>query len=241
MAGTTFLIGIDDTDNAASPGTGRLARMLSDECARRGLTVRGVTRHQFLLDPAIPYTSHNSGACIAVESDNILHVRDFIFDFVARRSADGSDPGVCVAEISEVPAFVIEFANRATEQVVTMPEAFGLAKRASIALHGLGGTCQGIIGALGSVGLRASGNSGRFIDLPGLRELSGCVDGEAFDRIGVIVKHCGRERSPNAEDRYETLDWVRPRLAGGKAVLPVQWSEIQDAWIPVDKKGHATG
>jgi hypothetical protein len=241
MAGTTFLIGIDDTDNAASPGTGRLARMLSDECARRGLTARGVTRHQFLLDPAIPYTSHNSGACIAVESDNILHVRDFVFDFVARRSADGSDPGVCVAEISEVPAFVIEFANRATKQVVTMPEAFGIAKRASIAPHGLGGTCQGIIGALGSVGLRASGNNGRFIDLPGLRKLSGCVNGEAFDRIGVVVEHCGLERPPNAKDRYETLDWVRPRLAGGKAVLPVQWSEKEHAWTPVDKKRHATG
>lgn len=241
MAKTTFLIGIDDTDNATSPGTGRLARMLSDECARRGLAYLGVTRHQFLLDPAIAYTSHNSGACIAVGSDNGLDVRDFIFDFVAGKSADGSDPGVCVAEISQVPAFAVEFANRATEQVVTMSEAFGLAKRASIALYGLGGTCQGVIGALGSVGLRASGNNGRFIDLPGLRELQGCVSAEAFDRIGVAIEHCGCERSPGADDRYETLDWVRPRLTGGEAVLPVQWSGKEDAWIPLDKKGHATG
>ncbi len=241
MAKTTVLIGIDDTDNATSPGTGRLARMLSEECARRGLAPGGVTRHQFLLDPAIPYTSHNSGACIAVESGNGLDIRDFIFDFVARRSADGSDPGVCIAEISQVPAFVVEFANRATEQVVTMPEAFGLAKRASISLHGLGGTCQGIIGALGSVGLRASGDNGRFIDLPGLRELHGCVDAEAFDRIGVAVEHRGCERLPGVDDRYETLDWVRPRLTGGKAVLPVQWSERRDAWTPLDKKGHSTG
>ena len=241
MAKSTFLIGIDDTDNATSPGTGRLARTLSDECALRGLAPLGVTRHQFLLDPAIPYTSHNSGACIAVESENGLSNRDFIFDFIAIVSADGSDPGVCIAEISQVPAFVTEFAIRATEQVVTMPEAFGLAKQASIALHGLGGTCQGIIGALGSVGLRASGSNGRFIDLPGLRELRGCVNAGAFDRIGVAVEHRGCERSPGANDRYETLDWVRPRLAGGKAVLPVQWSEEKDAWIPVDKKGHATG
>jgi len=237
----TFLIGIDDTDNATSPGTGRLARMISQEFARLGLAPLGVTRHQFLLDPAIPYTSHNSGACVAVESENNLSIRDFVFDFVASKSAEGSDPGVCVADISEVPAAVMEFANRTTEQVVTMPDAFRLAKQASIALHGLGGTCLGIIGALGSVGLRASGNNGRFIHLPGLRELQGCVNAEAFGRIGITVEHCGRERAPGANDRYETLDWVRPRLTGGKAVLPVRWSEKEDAWIPVDKKGHATG
>lgn len=233
---TTFLIGLDDTDNQNSPGTGRLARMLSQECKRPGSTPLGVTRHQFLLDPAIPYTSHNSGACIALESENGLDLRDFVFDFVARKSAEDSDPGVCIADISKVPADVVKFANRATEQVVTMPEAFNLAKQASIVLHGLGGTCQGIIGALGSVGLRASGENGRFIDLTGLRELSGCVGIEAFDRIGIVIEHLSGKRSPGAKDHYETLDWIRPRLIGGKAVLPVQWSEEKDAWIPVDKK-----
>ncbi|MHC4369889.1 MAG: hypothetical protein ACYSW8_19940, partial [Planctomycetota bacterium] len=57
-----FLIGIDDTDNETSPGTGRLARQLLAECALRSLDPLGVTRHQFLVDPAIRYTSHNSGA-----------------------------------------------------------------------------------------------------------------------------------------------------------------------------------
>ena len=237
---TTFLIGIDDTDNDTSPGTGRLARLIAEQCANKGFEPLGITRHQFLLDPKIPYTSHNSGACIAVESENDLSIRDFVFDFIASKSADGSDPGVCIAEISKVHSAVVEFANRATKRIVTMPEAFSIAKRSLMALHGLGGTCQGIIGALGSVGLRASGENGRFIDLPGLRELSGCVGVEAFDRIGIIVEHRSGERSPGADDRYETLDWVRPRLIGGKAVLPVQWSEKEYAWIPVDKKGHAT-
>ncbi len=235
----TVLIGLDDTDNEESPGTGRLARMLSNECTRRGFNAGGVTRHQFLLDPAIPYTSHNSGACIAVESEKGLSIRDFIFDWVARESAKGSDPGVCVADISKVPAAVVDFANRATQQVVTMPEAFDLCRQAFMSLHGLGGNCQGIIGALGSVGLRASGENGRFIDLPGLRELSGCVGIETFDRIGVTIEHRCGQKSRGVNDRYETLDWVRPRLIGGKAVLPVHWSQEKDAWIPVDKKGHA--
>ncbi|MBL7188822.1 MAG: hypothetical protein ISS70_21045 [Phycisphaerae bacterium] len=237
---TTFLIGIDDTDNEASPGTGRLARNLSAECARRGLRPLGVTRHQFLLDRAIAYTSHNSGACIAVESEGGLKNRDFIYDFVARSSADGSDPGVCIANASAVPDFVVEFADRATRQIVTMVEAFDRARQASITLCGLGGTCLGVIGAIGSVGLRASGGNGRFIDLQGLRELSGCVNAAAFDRIGIRLEHCHCKRAPDVNDRYETFDWVRPRLTGGEAVLPVQWSEKKNAWIPVDRKKHGT-
>jgi len=235
-----FLIGIDDTDNQTSPGTGRLARRLSDECARRGLRPLGVTRHQFLVHPAIPYTSHNSGACIALESQDGLESAEFIYDFVAHNCADGSDPGVCLAKASDVPDYIVEFANLATRQVVTMADAFRLAKRASIALRGLGGTCQGVIGALGAVGLRASGNDGRFIDLPGLRELHGCIDVAAFDRIGVAVEYCGCGRATDADSRCETLDWVRPRLVGGKAVLPLEWCEQRNAWIPLDRKqGHS--
>ncbi len=236
-----FLIGIDDTDNDTSPGTGRLARRLSDECVQRGLRSLGVTRHQFLVDPAIPYTSHNSGACVAVESEEGRENWDFVYDFIAQNSADGSDPGVCVALSSDVPDFVIEFANLATREVVTMPQAFRLAKQASISLHGLGGTCQGIIGALGSVGLRAFGSDGRFIDLPGLRELEGCVSLDAFDRIGIVVEHCLGSRQPKRGDRCETLDWVRPRLIGGKAVLPLEWNELKNAWIPLDKKKDSAG
>jgi len=238
---TTFLIGIDDTDNQSSPGTGRLARRLCDECVQRGLHALGVTRHQFLVDPVIPYTSHNSGACIGIESGNGPEDWDFVYDFVARNCAEGSDPGVCVAAASDVPDFVIEFGNQAAQRVVAMPEAFRAAKRVSIALRGLGGTCQGVIGALGSVGLRASGNNGRFIDLPGLRELGSCVTAAAFDRIGVMVEHgpCGRE--PKTGDRYETLNWVRPRLIGGRAVLPVEWNQQKNAWIPLDKKKDTAG
>ena len=57
-----ILIGLDDTDNAVSRGTGYLARTLLGELARRGCRPIGVTRHQLLLDARIPYTSHNSSA-----------------------------------------------------------------------------------------------------------------------------------------------------------------------------------
>lgn len=63
--------------------------------------VRGVTRHQLLVDPRMPYTSHNS--C------NVVHLRiDRDVDLVALADAvqlvmladlqPGSDPGLCVAQ-----------------------------------------------------------------------------------------------------------------------------------------------
>jgi hypothetical protein len=231
-----ILIGIDDTDNETSPGTGRLARQLADECRFAGLRPAGVTRHQFLLDPAIPYTSHNSGACVRVDSDADAAVTEFAFEFIAQRSAAGSDPGVCIAAADQVPGELIDFGRAAAREVLTMEQAFATAERAGVLLRGLGGTRQGVIGALASVGQCASGNEGRFIDLPGLRLLCGCVRRQSFEDIGIRLEHRTSDRPPDAEDNYETFDWVRPRLIGGQAVLIVEWSGSRNAWIPVDRR-----
>ena len=61
-----ILIGIDDTDDSESTGTGCLAQRLVGVLGEAGLgSAVGITRHQLLIDPRIPYTSHNSSACIA--------------------------------------------------------------------------------------------------------------------------------------------------------------------------------
>ena len=229
------LIGLDDTDNQDSPGTGNLARRVFAECRARGARPLSVTRHQFLVDPRIPYTSHNSGACVAVESDDGLGAVAFAFDYVARASAEGSDPGVCVAVLDAVPTAVMDFGRRATREVLEMPEAFALAGEAGIELRALGGTGQGVIGALGSIGLHADGNDGRFIQIPGLRELPDRLGAGDFARVGIHLDHQAA-RQPAPGDAYETLGWVRPRLSGGRPVLPVEWNEVHNAWIPVDRK-----
>ena len=231
----TVLIGIDDTDNSTSAGTGRLARALRDLCVERGLRPLGVTRQQFLVDDRIPYTSHNSGACIAVDADGGPASVVFAFDFIAERAAPGSDPGVCVARLDAVPAEVITFGERAAREVVEMSEAIELARRTHIELRPLGGTGLGVIGALGSVGLHASGNCGRFIQLVGLRELPDRVGREDLTCLGIRLEHQGL-RTPTRNDVYETLGWVRPRLVRGEPVLPVAWSEENHAWLPVDRK-----
>jgi len=232
----TIFIGMDDTDNESSPGTGRLARRLCAECIKRGMQTLGVTRHQFLVDPRIPYTSHNSGACIAIASDVGLDALDFAFDFVAHHSADGSDPGVCIELAESVPAEIIAFGTLATRKVVAANDAYQLARSAGMALRRLGGTGLGVIGALACVGLRAGENNGRYIDLPGLRDLPDRVNYKSFAELGIELEYRGSSRSPKPGDTYETLGWIRPRLIEGKPVLIVKWSEEHNAWIPVDRK-----
>ncbi|MFB3890560.1 MAG: hypothetical protein ACE15C_00910 [Phycisphaerae bacterium] len=231
-----ILIGIDDTDNHASRGTGYLARLVADECRRRGMRAMGVTRHQFLVDGRIPYTSHNSGACVAADGESGVESADFAFEFVAARAAEGSDPGVCVAQQESVGREIIAFGRAAGQRVLRTDEALALADRDRIKLRALGGTGQGVIGALAAVGLRAEGNDGRFIDLPGLRELGPRVDAAAITGLGIAIQHPPQGRCPKPGDAYHTLGWVRPRLVGGRPVLPVEWSEKGDAWVPVDKR-----
>ena len=232
---TTVLIGIDDTDNDTSRGTGWLARQLLAECVRRGHRPVGVTRQQFLLDPRIPYTTHNSGACVSVRTQDGTVPFEFAFDFVAGLSAEGSDPGVCLVRMDAVPREVVTFGRRAAVEVVEMDEALEVARRTSIELRPLGGSGLGVIGALGAVGLHADGNHGRFIELPGLRELGERVGREDLTRLGIRLEHRHR-RAPRTDDVYETLGWVRPNLTGGEPVLPVTWSDERHAWLPVDRR-----
>ena len=230
---TTVLIGIDDTDNSASDGTGRLARRLAEEAVRRGAVSLGITRHQLLVDERIPYTRQNRGICVGLRWLELREKLDFAMDLIADGSADGSDPGICIATEGSVGADVIAWGQAATQRVLAMEDAVKLAAVSGMCLRPLGGSGQGIVGALACVGLRAGGNDGRFVDLPGLRQLGDYVSGQELRDMGIDVKHL----SPaNDRERYKTLGWVRPRLMNGKAVWPVQWSDEHDAWISVDRK-----
>lgn len=63
-----ILIGLDDTDNITSRGTGNLAREIARELSRYA-GLRSVTRHQLLPDARIPCTKNNSSAAICIESE----------------------------------------------------------------------------------------------------------------------------------------------------------------------------
>ncbi len=233
----TILIGIDDTDNLTSPGTGSLARKLSSKLTDfKMIEPIGISRHQFLFDRAIPYTSHNSGACIGGLTELDIDEFNFIFDYIANASAEGSDPGVCIAFADEVPGDVSDFGQSAQKIILEIPDSFNLIRGTNIKLHGLGGNCQGVIGALSSVGLRAKGNDGRIIDMPGLRELQHKVKIKDLNDIGISVLSNTDSRSANTSDICDTLGWARPGLIDGTPVLKIEWSNTDNVWIPVDRK-----
>jgi hypothetical protein len=171
-----YLIGIDDTDNLQSRGTGFLVRTLGQLINEKGLGITGgITRHQLLFDPRVPYTSHNSSACLEVETNQPVLLWDFMIDYLEKNCASGSDCGLCMIESSKIPTSIIEWGNLAKVELVNKQLALQLAKAESIKLVGLTGTHDGVIGAMAGVGLRASGNDGRFVNLKGvdIRSITG--------------------------------------------------------------------
>lgn len=162
-----IVVGIDDTDSLESRGTGKLMEIMAGEIEARGWgRCANITRHQLFVDPAIPYTSHNSAMCFEAEiqQETMAALIDFGKQFLTEESAEGSDPGFCVAATDNgLPReHLIHFGLRAKHTVLTKEAAYNLAETAGVHLTEHGGTGQGVIGALAGIGLRLSGNDGRF-------------------------------------------------------------------------------
>lgn len=165
---TNYLVGIDDTDNLESRGTGFLARSMAKFINDNGLGIPGgITRHQLLFDPRVPYTSQNSSACIQVTTSNTKLLWEAMVEFLINSCAVGSDCGLCMVEKDDVPLAIVDWGYRAKTELVNKKLAADLAQAHNISLIGLTGTHDGIIGALAAVGLRSSGNDGRFVSLRG--------------------------------------------------------------------------
>lgn len=237
-------IGFDDTDNIdADIGTGKLARRFEARLPE-GCSLRGVVRQQLLVDDRIPYTSHNSSACLIVEVPDIASVdtlRERAVRHLEKESLPGSDPGLCIAW-GENGAYepLVDFGRQCTERVVSQTEAVKATR--GFHLSGHGGTNDGIIGAAAAVGLTASGWSGRFIEFARLRELPGIVTVAELEGRGMFVVSMDRDAvCPRPEDRVDTKGWLRPRLMGHRAIVPVipsgegLWYTL---WEKRSKKSH---
>jgi hypothetical protein len=168
-----MIIGLDDTDIPGTPGTNQLARRVADALPG-GFTFDVVLRHQLLFDERIPYTSKNGSASIGVlggASSSPGELLDFLRERVRAFAPAGSDPGLCVVDPvpphADVPEDVIAFARRCQREPVRREEALALAGAHGILLEPLGGTGDGVIGALAAVGLRAWGDDGRVVHRPG--------------------------------------------------------------------------
>ena len=168
-----LFIGLDDTDTLESRGTGHLARTVATALAA-DYQVLGVTRHQLLIDPRVPYTAKNSSAAILLRPNGCIDAEALttrVRALVCDQYSYGSDPGLCIA--SRVPPAISTFGRRVQQDVVTQADARALAATHAIRLIGLGGNEDGVIGALAAVGLAATGDDGRYVMVGQSRALTG--------------------------------------------------------------------
>lgn len=218
---------IDDTDNLESKGTGWLASILAEELEKTcGGKSYFISRHQLFVHPDVPCTSHNSSMCFAADIDR-AKLDGFIgyaSQFLENESAQGADPGLCVAHIENPDCIsgLIDFGRRAKAEVITKKEAHDLASRYEIHLSEHGGTGDGVIGALAGVGLRLSGNDGRLrgkLKIGNNGQLVSVAAIRSHDSVDAVGSTCGK--TPRDYELVKLGDKVKAVLLNGKRVLLV--------------------
>jgi tRNA(Ile2) C34 agmatinyltransferase TiaS len=224
-----LIIGLDDTDNLESRGTGHLARSIAAELGA-DYTLLGVTRHQLLVDPRVPCTRNNSSAAILLDANgrlDLLGLAQRVQALMLASFEPGSDPGLCVA--CNVPAEVTHFGRRAKCELVSQSDARALAEAWGIPLLGLGGDQGGVIGALSAVGLAATGEDGRYVMVGRARELSGLQPIDALLSAGIHAVQT-LDGQTVTEGLVES-DKLRPARRGSLPIAVVEWRG--DRWCPL--------
>ena len=175
----TLYIGLDDTDTLDRGGTGRLARALAGALVAFSVGEPGpsVSRHQLLQDPRVPCTRKNRCSCVVLRApeEALEAVAREARAFVAARAEPGSDPGLCVAPECRVTGPVVAFGGAAQATLLDPGSALAVAAGAGLLLESLGGTPDGVIGALAAVGLRLGGRDGWLTQVGALRSLDGVL------------------------------------------------------------------
>jgi len=223
-----YFIGLDDTDNLESRGTGHLARMMANALAQ-DFRVHGVTRHQLLEDKRVPMTAKNSCAAVLFEGDSfpLEEIAMFARKVMLDDFQPGSDPGLCVA--STVPVDVISYGQRARRDFLYQQETRDLAAAHGIFLEGLGGTQDGVIGALAAVGLAASGEDGRYVQVGSIRDLEGLLPVGNVLSAGIIsVKTMD---GGFVTEGMVLTNKMRPARRSGQPILFVE--RENDHWLPL--------
>lgn len=238
LAQSQVLVGIDDTDNLTSPGTGWLAQDLMKKLLSQRLGEGlGVTRHQLLRDPRVPYTSHNSSACLALttpQAADLDAIEQCAAQFLRDHAADGSDPGLAIVATDVVQAdrqALSEFGFTAKREFVDQATARACAAQHRVRLSGHGGTEDGVIGALAAVGLHLHGSDGFFLWTPGIRDMhAGWCSYQFLIHTLAVDDACTLDGDrPTPDTTVEIGPWIRPLLLGGHAVLLLERVELTDA------------
>jgi hypothetical protein len=224
-------LGIDDTDNDTGGGTGRVAREIA-AVLRSDFRIAGVTRHQLLVDERVPCTSNNSCNVIHLDAsgEDLAALAVRAGDLLAHRCLDGSDPGLCVAGGGVGGHW---FGHAAQESLLSQEEARAAGRELGVPLLRMGGSGDGIIGALAGVILAAGGSDGRFVEVGRARELQGTLPIDEIVLSGVD-RVCAADGSPVTAGLVDTAGGrVRPLLREHAAVLVVE-PRGEGAWQVVE-------
>ena len=234
---TKFLVGIDDTDNLTSRGTGFIVRQLAAQLRDKNIArVLAVSRHQLFVHDEIPYTSHNSSACMELLCSDRKALENYSRGYLLDVAAEGSDVGLCIIPFDGVDDEIVQWGLTAKKSVLNKQLARELAERKNIFLEGLTGTHDGIIGSMAATGLRKFGNDGRILMLEtDFRSFTGLIKASEICtnfHIQNIFDNFGNEVLSEAEVFLEE-NW-KPILRNGEYTLIVEKHE-QYEWKSLGK------
>jgi len=224
-----YFVGLDDTDNKDSRGTGYKSRQLGKLITEKGLgEVQSISRHQLFVHDKIAYTSQNSSACLIVESEKGVELKDLCEAYLIDVAEIGSDAGLCFAKEDQINDKILSWGRRAKKEVLFKEDAHKIAEGAGIFLKGYTGEKIGVIGSLAGVGLRKGGEDGRNIWLKGheLRDLSGVYNiGELKEIINIESVRTKEGVEVSEKDRLEVGEWLRPPIKNNKNTVIVEQSK----------------
>ncbi len=214
-----YLVSIDDTDMPDTKGTGHLTQELCAkiESANWGIC-SPISRHQLFVHKDVPYTSHNSTMCFELLPTEFCRTTfiEFCAGFLQENAAKGSDPGLCMALFDKEldVETLITFGRKAKSQLLNKSDAYRIARKTGIHLSEHGGTGDGVIGAVAGVGLRLSGNDGRYRGWYHLGRPGDIVSVKSlceYDFVDYVTTKEGRILNPeeNLEISSEKIKTIR--------------------------------
>lgn len=98
---------------------------------------------------------------------------------------EGSDPGVAIALSEQISPSLVAYGRDAQHTILNQERARILARNLNIPLKGLGGTEEGVIGAMAGLGLASTRNDGRFLQLGMVRNITGPCEVEDLLAAGI--------------------------------------------------------
>lgn len=237
-----YFVGLDDTDNKDSRGTGYKSRQLGKLIVEKHLgEVISISRHQLFVHEKIAFTSQNSSACLLVKTDKYNELQKLCTDYLIEVAEVGSDAGLCIAREDQINDEILDWGNRAKKEILYKEDAYQLAQKSEIFLEGYTGEKIGVIGSMAGVGLRKGGNDGRNIWLKGkeLRDLKGVYQVKKLKQLINIDAVITKEGNLiNDNDRIEVGEWLRPAIINNlNTVIVEQIKNCDDyEWKCVSKE-----